>query len=144
VRLRGLAGRDVQVPDGILRARPGRGEDPPLLRHSVAHYHWLVAHGVPFKPTFYGEGSYTPTDDCLSYSGSELAWPYPRMARPAPRGHTVQQPSIEAGGRADARLLAAVERTPARVERTRSCETLVVDDGRAVVGVVAQATDASG
>jgi 3-oxo-5alpha-steroid 4-dehydrogenase len=97
-----------------------------------------VAQGVPFKPTYYGEGSYTPTDDCLSYSGSELAHPYTGMARPAPRGHTVQHPSIEAGAVLMQRLLAAVERTPARVETDALVQTLVVDDGRRVVGVVAR------
>src|SRR5262245_7774367 len=110
-------------PDEMFRylmASCGPGADEAKIRlycdHSVAHYHWLVAQGVPFKPTFYGEGSYTPTDDCLSYSGSELAHPYHGVARPAPRGHTVQHPSIEAGAVLMQRLLAAVERTPARIE----------------------------
>jgi len=48
-----------------------------------------VTHGVPFKESYYGDGSYTPTDDCLSFSGSELAHPYRDLAVPAPRGHTV-------------------------------------------------------
>ena len=109
----------------------GPGPDEAKIRlycdGSVAHFHWLVAQGVPFKPTFYGEGSYTPTDDCLSYSGSELAYPYAQVARPAPRGHTVQHPSIEAGAVLMQRLLAAVERSTASIEADALVQTLVVD-----------------
>ena len=124
-----------------LMASCGPGPDEAKIRlycdGSVAHFHWLVALGVPFKPTFYGDGSYTPTDDCLSFSGSELAYPYRDLARPAPRGHTVQHPSIEAGAVLMQRLLAAVERTTAAVQPDALVQTLVVDDGR-VVGLVAR------
>jgi succinate dehydrogenase/fumarate reductase flavoprotein subunit len=124
-----------------LMASCGPGPDEAKIRlycdGSVAHFHWLVAQGVPFKPTFYGDGSYTPTDDCLSFSGSELAYPYRDLARPAPRGHTVQHPSIEAGAVLMQRLLAAVERTTAAVQPDALVQTLVVDDGR-VVGLVAR------
>jgi succinate dehydrogenase/fumarate reductase flavoprotein subunit len=125
-----------------LLASCGPGADEAKIRlfasESVAHFDWLVAHGVPFKHSFYGEGSYTPTDDCLSYSGSELAWPYRELARPAPRGHTVQQDGIEAGGRLMRALVAAVEATPVRVRTDVLVETLVVDDDRRVVGVAAK------
>ncbi|MBW2371606.1 MAG: FAD-dependent oxidoreductase [Deltaproteobacteria bacterium] len=125
-----------------LMASCGPGEDEPKIRlfcdDCVEHFHWLVAQGVPFKETFYGDGSYTPTDDCLSYSGSELAWPYRDIAMPAPRGHTVQQESIEAGGMLMRRLLEAVERSGTRIQVDTLCETLVVDEERRVVGVVAK------
>ncbi|MFN8544652.1 MAG: FAD-dependent oxidoreductase [Candidatus Binatia bacterium] len=123
-----------------LMASCGPGPDETKIRlfcdHSVAHYDWLVRQGVPFKPTFYGEGSYIPTDDCLSYSGSELAHPYPQLARPAPRGHTVQQDGIEAGSMLMRALVAAVERTPTQVQVDSLVQTLVVDDDRRVAGVV--------
>jgi succinate dehydrogenase/fumarate reductase flavoprotein subunit len=125
-----------------LMASCGPGADEAKIRlfcdQSVAHYHWLVAHGVSFKESFYGEGSYTPTDDCLSYSGSELAWPYRELARPAPRGHTVRQEGIEAGGMLMRSLVAATERSGARIQPDTLCETLVVDAGRRVSGVVAR------
>lgn len=125
-----------------LLAACGPGADEAKIRlyasESVAHFDWLVAHGVPFKASYYGEGSYTPTDDCLSYSGSELAWPYRELAKPAPRGHTVQQEGIEAGGRLMRALVAAVAATPVRVQSDTLVETLVVDDARRVVGVVAK------
>jgi succinate dehydrogenase/fumarate reductase flavoprotein subunit len=124
-----------------LMASCGPGPDEAKIRlycdGSVAHFHWLVAQGVPFKPTFYGDGSYTPTDDCLSFSGSELAHPYRDLARPAPRGHTVQHPSIEAGAVLMQRLLGAVERSTAEIQPDALVQTLVVGDGR-VLGVVAR------
>ena len=104
---------------------------------SVAHCEWLVAHGVPFKASYYGEGSYTPTDDCLSYSGSELTHAYRDIARPAPRGHTVQQDGIEAGGQLMRSLIEAVEKTPARVDADIRCESLVVNQAGRVVGIAA-------
>ncbi len=124
-----------------LMASCGPGADEPKIRifcdHCVEHFHWLVAQGVPFKESFYGDGSYTPTDDCLSYSGSELAHPYPAIAKPAPRGHTVQQETIEAGAMLMRRLLESVERSTSRTQMDTLCETLVVDEERRVVGVVA-------
>jgi succinate dehydrogenase/fumarate reductase flavoprotein subunit len=125
-----------------LMASCGPGPDEAKIRlfcdRSVEHFDWLVAHGVPFKPSYYGEGSYTPTDDCLSYSGSELCYPYPDMARPAPRGHTVQQDGIDAGGMLMRSLVAAVEGSRAVTQDDTLCQTLVVDDARRVVGVVAR------
>jgi len=125
-----------------LMAACGPGPDEAKIRlycdRSVEHFHWLVAQGVPFKESFYGEGSYTPTDDCLSYSGSELAHPYREIAMPAPRGHTVQQEGIEAGAMLMRALVAATGRAGATVQEDTLCETLVVDDARRVVGVVAR------
>ncbi len=125
-----------------LLASCGPGADEAKIRlyceHSVAHFHWLVAHGVPFKDSFYGDGSYTPTDDCLSYSGSELAWPYRQIATPAPRGHTVQQEGIEAGAMLMRALVAAVERSGARIQTDTLVETLIVDDDRRIAGVLAK------
>jgi succinate dehydrogenase/fumarate reductase flavoprotein subunit len=123
-----------------LLASCGPGADEAKIRlfceRSVEHFDWLVRQGVPFKESYYGEGSYTPTDDCLSYSGSELAYPYRDMARPAPRGHTVQCDGIEAGSELMRRLVAAVERTNVQVQEDSLCETLVVDDDGRVVGAV--------
>jgi succinate dehydrogenase/fumarate reductase flavoprotein subunit len=103
---------------------------------SVAHFDWLVAHGVPFKESYYGDGSYTPTDDCLSYSGSELAHPYRDVATPAPRGHTVQQDGIEAGGQLMRSLVGAVERTDTVVQEDSLVQTLIVENDGRVVGAV--------
>ena len=65
---------------------------------SVDHFHWISAQGVPYKESFYADGSYVFTDDCLAWSGSELNTRYREIARPAPRGHTAQREGIVAGG----------------------------------------------
>lgn len=133
-------------PDAMFRylmASCGPAPDEAKIRlfcdESVAHYDWLVAHGVPFKNSFYGEGSYTPTDDCLSYSGSELTHAYRDIAPPAPRGHTVQQEGIEAGGQLMQSLIAAVEKTPATIDVDVRCEQLIADEDGRVVGIAAVA-----
>lgn len=105
---------------------------------SVDHFHWLVAQGVPFKHSFYGEGSYIPTDDCLAWSGSELNLRYAAVARPAPRGHTVRREGIEAGGELMRVLCAATEASGARVLGDCRVETLFQDRDRRVAGVVAR------
>jgi succinate dehydrogenase/fumarate reductase flavoprotein subunit len=105
---------------------------------SVDHYHWLVDQGVPFKPVFYPHYSgEPPTDDGLVYSGSENAWPFDRVARPAPRGHVPQIPG-QAGGLLMQRLLAAVAGSGARVRPDARVTALVRGaDGR-IVGALAR------
>ncbi len=123
-----------------LMASCGPGEDEAKIRmyceHSVGHYHWLVEHGVPFKESYYGDGSYTPTDDCLSYSGSEQSYPYREIAVPAPRGHTVQQDGIEAGAQLMRSLVAAVEQTATVVQEDSLVQTLISDEDGRIVGCV--------
>ena len=123
-----------------LMASCGPGPDEAKIRlysdNSVAHFEWLVAHGVPFKESYYGEGSYTPTDDCLSYSGSELAYPYWEIATPAPRGHTVQQDGIEAGSMLMRALCAATEQEGVAIQVDSLVQTLVTEDSGRVVGAV--------
>jgi 3-oxo-5alpha-steroid 4-dehydrogenase len=105
--------------------------------HSVAHFHWLVDHGVPFKSTFHPEPSREPPDDSgLVFSGGEDSWPFDTIAEPAPRGHHPQFPDA-AGGFLMQRLLAAVDATGSRVMPDTTVERLVIDDG-AVVGVAAR------
>jgi succinate dehydrogenase/fumarate reductase flavoprotein subunit len=125
-----------------LMASCGPSPDEAKIRlycdRSVDHFHWLVSQGVRFKHSFYGEGSYIPTDDCLAWSGSELNTRYAALARPAPRGHTVQREGIEAGGELMRALCEATGRAGARVLVDCRVETLVQDHERRVVGVVAR------
>lgn len=122
-----------------LMASCGPGPDEEKIRlfceHSVEHFAWLVAQGVPFKESYFAEGTDPMTDDCLSYTGNELAHPWCELARPAPRGHTVKQEGAS-GGVLMQQLLGAVARSRARVLPDTRCETLVVDRNRAVVGAV--------
>jgi succinate dehydrogenase/fumarate reductase flavoprotein subunit len=127
-----------------LVASCGPGADEQKLRvyceRSVEHYHWITGQGVPFKPTFLPVevGTDPYTDDGLSYTGSELAWPFREIARPAPRGHTAQQVGENAGQLMMDILLRNVEAAGVPVVHEALCEPLVVDaDGRAV-GVVAR------
>ena len=54
---------------------------------SVAHFHWLEAHGVPFDRSYYPYKSVVqPTRECLIWTGNEKVWPYITQAKPAPRG----------------------------------------------------------
>jgi succinate dehydrogenase/fumarate reductase flavoprotein subunit len=132
------------TPDDMYRylmASCGPSPDEAKIRlysdSAVDHYHWLVAQGVPFKQSYYGDGSYIPTDDCLAWSGSELNTRYAGIARPAPRGHSVQKEGIEAGAELMRVLCAATEASGARVRANVRVETLIRDDEGVVVGVVA-------
>ena len=105
---------------------------------SVAHYDWLVAQGVPFKPVFYyGCSGEPPTDDGLVWSGSERAHPFCEVATPAPRGH-VPQMEHQAGPILMRSLLAAVERSDARVAPNHRCVALVREVDGAIVGAVVE------
>jgi 3-oxo-5alpha-steroid 4-dehydrogenase len=124
----------------FLMAALGPATDEAKVRifcdESVAHFHWLEAHGVPFKRSFYPEpGTEAPTDDCLVYSGGEDGYPFDRIAKPAPRAHKPQHPAA-AGGLLMQKLVAATERSGARIECDARCETLVVDRNGCVAGAV--------
>ena len=103
---------------------------------SVAHFHWLEAHGVPFKRSFYAEPSMeAPTDDCLVFSGGEDAYPFDTLTPPVPRAHKPQHPNA-AGRFLMQRLVAATERAGATILCDARADTLIVErDGR-VAGVV--------
>lgn len=123
----------------FLMAAMGPGADAAKLRvfcdESVAHFHWFVDHGVPFKMSFYPEpGSEAPTDDCLVYTGGEDGHPFNGIAKPAPRGHKPQHPAA-GGGFLMQKLIAAVERCGVRVECDACAETLVLNEAGRVVGV---------
>lgn len=126
----------------FLLAACGPGADEAKVRRycddSVAHYHWLVDHGVPFKAEFCPEPNREPvTDAALLYSGGEDTWPFRELATPAPRGHCPQFPDT-AGGFLMGRLLDALAATTTRVRTDVRVERLVVDDDGRVVGVVAR------
>lgn len=102
---------------------------------SVAHFHWLVEQGVPFKESFYPEPSMeAPTDDCLVFTGGEDTHPFSELAKPAARGH---KPRTEgaAGAFLMQRLVAAVLARPVRCEYDVRAEQLVADAHGRIVGV---------
>lgn len=124
----------------FLLAACGPGADEAKVRAycegSVAHFHWLVDHGVPFEASYFPEHDREPPDTSgLVFSGGEDSWPFTEIATPAPRGHHPAHPDA-AGGFLMQRLLAAVDRTSARVVHEATAERLIVQGDR-VAGVQA-------
>jgi succinate dehydrogenase/fumarate reductase flavoprotein subunit len=108
-------------------SQPGPNEERIryFCEHSVEHFHWLEAQGLPFKRSFYPEpGLESRTDDCLVYSGGEDASPWKDLARPAPRGHKPQTQG-KAGPFLMQRRLAALAAKPVQVETDVRAEKLV-------------------
>jgi 3-oxo-5alpha-steroid 4-dehydrogenase len=67
----------------------GEQADPERVRlyceGSLEHFEWFRALGVEYKPTFLDEKVTHPvTDDCLTYSGNEDAWPTAGWRVPCP------------------------------------------------------------
>lgn len=123
-----------------LMAAMGDAPDEDKIRaycdDSVAHYHWIVEQGVPFKDSFYyGTSGEPPTDDGLVWSGSERVHPFCELATPAPRGH-VPRGENAVGHVLMRHLVAAVEASPAAVHNDTRCSQLVATSDGEVVGAV--------
>ena len=139
----------TDTPDNMARfltAACGPGVDDHKLqefcRGSVELYHWLTDHGLEFEPSFYAKtaGREPPDTSGLIYSGGEDARPGSAVADPVPRGHHPAHPDA-AGGHIMEVLLAALDRTSARVCTDTTVERLIVDSER-VVGVEARSEGA--
>jgi len=108
--------------------------------NSVEHYHWLVEQGVPFKAEFYPERMLPPDDAGLTYSGNESVHPYKDLAVPAPRAHSAAREGMT-GAFLMETLLAAAERAGVDMRVGARVETLVVDHGGRISGVVTKSPD---
>ncbi|CDO36210.1 FAD-dependent oxidoreductase [Novosphingobium sp. KN65.2] len=92
-------------------------------QHSLAHYDWLKAQGVPYRGNYLPGKHIEPVDDStLIWSGSEAAEPFCDIATPAPRGHVIQHAGW-GGGRPLVDILEA---------RTRDLGVEIVTDARAI------------
>ncbi|SLK00828.1 FAD-dependent oxidoreductase [Novosphingobium mathurense] len=92
-------------------------------QHSLAHYNWLKAQGVPYRGNYLPGKHIEPVDDStLIWSGSEAAEPFCDIATPAPRGHVIQHAGW-GGGRPLVDILEA---------RTRDLGVEIVTDARAI------------
>jgi|TARA_R100000501_G_scaffold17919_3_gene35025 succinate dehydrogenase/fumarate reductase flavoprotein subunit len=90
---------------------------------SLKHFDWLKAQGVPYRGNYLPGKVIEPTDDStLIWSGSEAAYPFCEIAKPAPRGHVIQHMGW-GGGRPFVDIL---ER------RARELGVEVIPDARAV------------
>ena len=115
---------------------PDESKIRPYCEESVSHYHWLTEQGVPFKPAYYADYSGEPPNtDGLVASGSEYAWPFCEIARPAPRGHCPEAEGA-AGGFLMQKLVAAVERSSAEIATDARAQLLVQDPDGSIAGVV--------
>lgn len=131
---------DVENMIAHVRLAAGRGCEEERIRlfceNSVEHFNWFESLGVEFKETFVEKKTTHPfTDDCLFYSGNELAYPFVEHARPAPRGHKPARPG-EAGGYLMECLLRASEESAASCLYDCRVRRLVRDNNGRVVGVV--------
>lgn len=114
--------------------------DPPHAKirayceDSVAHFEWLRRQGVPFNNRYYGGKHFeVPSDETLSWTGNEKAWPHISVARPAPRGHMVAAEG-SAGHVLIARLIEAAEAAGAHLLYDVNVLALLEEGGR-VAGV---------
>lgn len=124
-----------------LNAALGPGADRDKIadycEHSVEHFHWLVARGVPFKPSLWDSPTWVPpTDDGLMWLG-ENSRPFTEIARPAPRGH--RPTANDFGGRLlmDCLSSAAESAGITTLFDTAATALIRADDGT-VTGVVAR------
>ena len=132
----------VEAMRDYLLASTGPGPDVAKVTRycedSVNHFDWLVTLGVPFKQSYWPYNLEPTTDDCLYYSGSEFSPPYCDIARPAPRGHTVQAwGGSKGGGKLMEVLAAQVERCARTVMEARVRALVQADDNR-ILGVAFQ------
>ncbi|WP_313801407.1 FAD-dependent oxidoreductase [Sphingobium sp.] len=106
-------------------------------REALAHYAWLKAQGIPYRGNYLPGKHIEPVDDStLIWSGSEAAWPFCGMAKPAPRGHVIAH-SGWGGGRPLVDILENRARDlGVQVVTDARAVALVQDEGSRVVGVI--------
>ncbi len=135
---------DPEAMAGYLMASNGPQADPVKIRayaHGGAeHLEWLMAQGVPFKPSEYPHRAMLAlTDDCLLYTGSEKAWPYAQQFSHAPRGHNLQVEGDNGGPLLMKTLARALESRDVAIHLEARVLNLVVDQfgpNGSVVGLV--------
>lgn len=105
---------------------------------SVEHFNWLESLGVPFERTsFTGKAVFLNTSECLFSTGNEKVWPYPLIARPAPRGHKVAGIGENAGAEAMKAILARCEEEGVPALYDCNVTELMQDEHGRVVGLQA-------
>ncbi len=102
---------------------------------SVAHFDWLVAHGVPFEDSWHREKNVVQmTSECLIESGNEAAWPFSEKSKPAPRGHKVAMEGEAGGAKLIEKLVDCAQKLGVRIRYDAAVRDLV-RDGERIVGV---------
>jgi len=146
-RVQKACGFDDPVDEMIkaVRVAAGAHADEAKVRRfcgeSVEHFDWICDLGVEFKDSYVAEKTTHPLDDnCLFYSGNELAYPFADAAAPSPRGHKPAHPG-EAGGFLMEPFLKSTETAGARVLTDCRAERLIQHEDGRVVGLVARRND---
>lgn len=107
--------------------------------HSVAHFDWLEAQGVPFERSCYkGKAVILLTTEGLLGTGNEKVWPYNELATAVPRGHQVAGAGADTGLAAMTPLLARCAEEGVRAKYDSRLTALIVDDTGRVRGVQAR------
>lgn len=132
---------DTEDMYNYLLATSGPDADTAKVRHyadhSLQHFEWLVAQGVPYKNSYISEHIIEPdTDDCLIWGGSEEAWPFRDQAKPCPRAHGPKLAGSGAGRLLMDVLAKRVDALGVEVRYDTRAVALIVDDSRRVCGVV--------
>ncbi len=120
----------------------GRNADPERIRlyceGSIEHFEWFRSLGVEYKESFYEDKVTHPlTDDCLLYTGNELAHPFVESADPAPRGHKPAREG-DAGGYLMECVIQATYDAGGQVLNDCHALRLVTDDDGRVRGLIAR------
>lgn len=105
--------------------------------NTVSHFQWLQDQGIPFKGTYLGGKQIEPmTDDTLIWSGSEAAFPFTTVAKPAPRGHAAQMMGMGAGKLVMEKLTEKALSLGVEAHFSTRVLALIADDDNAVHGIV--------
>jgi len=123
----------------MMAAGPGADEARVKLyaEQAEAHFRWLQDQGVPYKGSFLpGKWLEPGTDDTLVWSGSEQAWPFSAVAKPAPRGHAAQLKGWGAGKVMMAHLASRALSLGVAAHYNSRVLTLIIDNDRKVAGLV--------
>jgi succinate dehydrogenase/fumarate reductase flavoprotein subunit len=126
----------------LIRAS-GTNADPERVRlyvdGSLAHYDWLLAQGMHFKPEYYPtKNTNTPGDECLIYTGNEACTGFAEHATPVPRGHKGQAMGEGGGSMLMEKLIASARAKGVRILCDTRAQTAIVDHTGAVVGLLAR------
>lgn len=104
--------------------------------NALEHFDWLLSNGVRYAQKFSPEKEISIPDGSLYYCGSEKAWPYRDLAKPAPRGHVMASTHLTGGRELMRVLLESAANLGVKVVLNASAERLVVESDGRVSGVL--------
>ncbi|MBR9911797.1 MAG: FAD-binding protein [Gammaproteobacteria bacterium] len=104
---------------------------------NVEHFNWLEAQGIPFERSYHqGKAVFLLSSEGLLSTGNEKLWPYREIARPAARGHQVQEEGDSPCRLAMERLIQRCLDEGVNATYDSRATALIIDDGNnSIVGV---------